>query len=172
MDTISRENSPSILPIAGVILGALALVLSAVALVKLSTVKTLDEKVNGLDTQVQSMAGDVQRAGEKATAAGRRVDDLATQAQRGFDAVTAEIGNLRTDVNKLATAKPAAKAGVAAKDGAPVAAGPGGDYTVKAGDTPAKIARAHGVTTDALMGANPGLEPTKLKVGQKVNLPK
>ncbi len=175
MDTISRENSPSILPFVGVGLGVLAVILSAVALVKLGTVKTLKTDVDDLRTQVQSMAGDVQRAGEKASAAARRVDDLATQAQRGFDAVTAEIGNLRTDVNKLATAKPAPKApkdGAAVKDGAAAAPGPGGDYTIKAGDGLAKIAKAHGVTLAALEAANPGIDSKKLKVGQKINLPK
>jgi LysM repeat protein len=176
MDTISRENSPSILPIAGVIVGALALVLSAVALVKLSAVKTLKADVDAVSAHVDSMASDVRTAGEKADRASSSLNNLATQTQRGFDAVTAEIGNIRTDVNKLATAKPAGKApkdGAAVKDGAaPDKPGPGGDYTIKAGDGLAKIAKAHGVTLAALEAANPGIDSKKLKVGQKINLPK
>lgn len=174
MDTISRENSPSILPFVGVGLGIVAVILAGVALAKLGSVKTLKADVEVMKEQVSSMSGDVGRAGEKAERASSSLNNLATQTQRGFDAVTAEIGNLRTDVNKLAAAKPAAKpaAGAAAKDGAPAAAGPGGDYTVKSGDTPSKIAKAHGVTVSALLAANPDLEPTKMKVGQKINLPK
>ena len=173
MDTISRENNPSILPVVGAILGGLGLILAIVALVKLGQVKKLAATVDGLNNQVSSMAGDVSTAKDTANRANSSVSNLATQTQRGFDAVTAEIGNIRTDLNKLATAKtaaPKAKDGAAAKEGA--AAGPGGDYTVKAGDYPAKIARAHGISTDALMAANPGIDPTKLKVGQKLNLPK
>ncbi len=177
MDTISRENNPSILPVVGAILGGLGLVLSIVALVKLGTVKKLSADVADVKNQVASASSDIRAANDAASRATSSVTNLATQTQRGFDAVTAEIGNIRTDLNKLATAKtaPASKAGkdgAAAKDGAADKAGPGGDYTIKGGDTPAKVARAHGVSLDALMAANPGLEPTKLKVGQKINLPK
>ena len=43
---------------------------------------------------------------------------------------------------------------------------------MKAGDGLAKIAKAHGVTLAALEEANPGVDSKKLKVGQKLNLPK
>lgn len=175
MDTISRENSPSILPFFGVGLGALAVILAGVALFKLGTVKTLKADVEVVKEQVSSMSGDVGRAAEKAERASSSLNNLATQTQRGFDAVTAEIGNLRTDVNKLAAGKPAAKpaAGAAVKDGAaPDKPGPGGDYTIKAGDGLAKIAKANGVSLDALEAANPGIDSKKLKIGQKINLPK
>ncbi|MGD0536104.1 MAG: LysM peptidoglycan-binding domain-containing protein [Verrucomicrobiota bacterium] len=52
-----------------------------------------------------------------------------------------------------------------------VAATAGGDYKVKAGDTPARIAKAHGVSLDALLQANPGLEPRKLQVNQTIHIP-
>ena len=47
----------------------------------------------------------------------------------------------------------------------------GMEYTVVKGDTLAKIAKTNGVTLKALEAANPGVVPTKLKVGQKINLP-
>jgi len=48
---------------------------------------------------------------------------------------------------------------------------PGSEYTVKAGDTLGKIAHKNGVSLSALKAANPGVEPTKLKVGQKLTIP-
>ncbi|NLH72034.1 MAG: LysM peptidoglycan-binding domain-containing protein [Verrucomicrobia bacterium] len=50
---------------------------------------------------------------------------------------------------------------------------PGGptEYIVKPGDVPFNIAKEHGVTLTAFMKANPGLDPRKLKVGQKVQIP-
>lgn len=56
---------------------------------------------------------------------------------------------------------------------APVAATPDSAnvYTVKQGDTLATIAKANGVTLKALEAANPSVVPTKLKIGQKLNLP-
>lgn len=44
-------------------------------------------------------------------------------------------------------------------------------HVVAAGDTMAAIARKHGVSLSALTTANPGVTPTKLKVGQTINVP-
>jgi LysM repeat protein len=45
------------------------------------------------------------------------------------------------------------------------------EYVVVHGDTLAKIAKRCGVTLSALRAANPGVEPTRLKVGQKLTIP-
>ena len=45
------------------------------------------------------------------------------------------------------------------------------EYTIVKGDTLAKIAKNNHVSLKALMDANPGVQPTKLKVGQKITLP-
>jgi LysM repeat protein len=45
------------------------------------------------------------------------------------------------------------------------------EYTVVMGDTMGKIAKAHGVKLKALEAANPNVQPTKLKVGQKLIIP-
>jgi LysM repeat protein len=47
----------------------------------------------------------------------------------------------------------------------------GMEYTVVKGDTLAGIAKKNGVTTKALEAANPGVVPTKLKIGQKLTIP-
>lgn len=44
-------------------------------------------------------------------------------------------------------------------------------HTVKAGETMASIARQTGVSLTAMQAANPGVNPRKLRVGQKLNLP-
>ncbi len=44
-------------------------------------------------------------------------------------------------------------------------------HSVKSGETPTAIARSCGVRLDALLAANPGLDPRKLKVGQTLNVP-
>ena len=45
-------------------------------------------------------------------------------------------------------------------------------HTVKAGETPYAIARRYGVPPAALLAANPGLDPRRLKVGQVLNVPR
>ena len=52
---------------------------------------------------------------------------------------------------------------------APEAAGT--EYVVVKGDTLGKIAKKNGVTLKALEEANPGVVPTKLKIGQKLSIP-
>jgi LysM repeat protein len=45
------------------------------------------------------------------------------------------------------------------------------EYTLASGDNFSSLSKKFHVTLKALMDANPGLEPTKLKVGQKINIP-
>lgn len=47
----------------------------------------------------------------------------------------------------------------------------GGYHTVRAGDTFAKIARELGMSMNVLLQANPGVDPRKLQVGQKIVIP-
>jgi LysM repeat protein len=44
-------------------------------------------------------------------------------------------------------------------------------YVVKSGETLASIARKQGVSLSALQGANPGVNPKKIRKGQTLNLP-
>jgi hypothetical protein len=44
-------------------------------------------------------------------------------------------------------------------------------YRVKAGDTLLKIAREHGIPVRDLLSANPGVDPTRLRINQKLRIP-
>ena len=79
------------------------------------------------------------------------------------------LAGLREDITKIQEA--AKKPVPTAKGGGPVVAGPG-EYVIKPGDTFAKIARANGVSPADLATVNPGVDSSKLKVGQKIKLPK
>jgi len=49
--------------------------------------------------------------------------------------------------------------------------GRGGEHTIAAGETFEKIAKKYGVTTQAMIDANPDVSPERMKVGQKVRIP-
>jgi LysM repeat protein len=49
--------------------------------------------------------------------------------------------------------------------------GTGGSYTIAKGDTLGAIAKHNGVTLKALLAANPGVNPTHMKIGQKITIP-
>jgi LysM repeat protein len=54
---------------------------------------------------------------------------------------------------------------------APAPTSTGGEYVVARGDTLATIAKKNGVSLRALRAANPGVDPRKLKIGAKLELP-
>lgn len=178
MDTISRENN-SMLPVGAIIVGVIALLLGGYAAITLSKVnKTLADQEAKI-AKVESIETTATAAATAADKASKDVQALRTQTQAGFDQVGPIIGELRASVTKLeeSAKKPAPVAGKDKKGGAAAAAsgepaGAGGEYTVKAGDSGTKIATANGVTIGELQAANPGVNWTKLKVGDKLKLPK
>uniref|UniRef100_A0A7C2E328 LysM peptidoglycan-binding domain-containing protein n=1 Tax=Ammonifex degensii TaxID=42838 RepID=A0A7C2E328_9THEO len=54
---------------------------------------------------------------------------------------------------------------------APPAPCPGATYTIRAGDTFFNLAQRFGTTVEALIAANPGVDPNRLQVGQVICLP-
>jgi LysM repeat protein len=169
MDTISRDNNSSYLPVAGVIVGLLALVLSAVALVKVSAAsKTLaehDVKVAKIDA-IEATANSATEANQKASAA---IAKLTGDTQAAVNQISQMLTDFNAKLTKLEEVrKPAAKG---AKSGEPVVAGPD-EYVIKAKDSFAKIARAHGCSIADIQAVNPGVDSSHLNVGQKIKLPK
>jgi LysM repeat protein len=174
MDTLSRDSnsSGSILPLVGVIAGGLALVLSIVALVKLSTLqKTVaaqgDEvaKIATIEAEVRSLAAKTETD----------IKGIRTGIQGALDQVGAEIGTINGKITKIEEAMKARAAAPSGKGGAAVATGTvdaNGNYSVAPGDTVSKIAKKFATKVDYILAENPGLDPAKLKVGQKIKIPK
>ena len=182
MDTISRENN-SILPIAGVLVGVLALLLSGVALVKLSSANRALEglresmaKIDAVEAEARGAITAAEQAKGAADNANRGISSLQSSTQTAFTSVATELTNLRGEIEKLHAPKAAAASagsgakGEKAERAAPVAGE--GEYLVKAGDSGVKIAKAHSVSLDDLKTVNPGVNWSGLKVGQKVKIPK
>ena len=157
------------LPVAGVIVGVLALIVGGYGAIKASslqkTVAAHQEKVDKVDG-IESQLGSVSASSDKAT---KDISSLSRTTQDAFNTVAADLANIHASIVKLEEAqkKPAAVKGARGE----VVAGPG-EYVIKAGDTFAKIGRAHGGFTGSEVAAvNPGVDPSKLKVGQKIKLP-
>ena len=171
MDTISTRENNNIMPMVGVVLGAIALLLSIVAFVKVTKVKSVvdqqQEKVATID-QISSQANSAAAAADKANGDIRK---LTQQTQDAVNQIGTMIGDLRASVTKIeesSKARPVAHS--SGKGGAVETAGPG-EYIVRRGDGGAKIAREHGISLAALQAANPGINWRRLRIGQKINLP-
>ncbi len=177
MDTLSRDSSSSnsVLPLVGVIAGALGLILAIVALVKLSTVqKTVaaHEAEMPKIARIETIEGDLRAATAKTE---NDLRGLREGVQNALTQVGTEIGTLRAQITKVEEAQKARAAAPGGKAGAAAPTGvlnADGTYTVGSGDTFAKIARKFAVKMDAIEAENPGLDPTKLRVGQKIRIPK
>ena len=175
MDTLSRDSnsSGSVLPLVGVIAGALGLILSVVALVKLSSIKKEIDLLNqDLTAKISTIEGDVRNA----TAANEKSNTaLREGVQNALNQVAEQIGVLRGQVTKIEEAQKAKPVAAASAKGAAAPTGvlnADGTYTVASGDTISKIARKFAVKPDAIEAENPGLDPTKIKVGSKIRIPK
>ena len=167
MDTISRENSSSYLPIAGVLVGVLALIVAAAALIKVSSLgKRVPENLPDQLTSLESESRGASAAAEKANA---NIAKLQTSVQSAFDSIGPEIGGIKASIAKLEeAAKARAVAPKAAKGGGEAKAAGPGEYVVKSGDNGMKIVRATGVSLSELETLNPGIDWKHLKVGQTV----
>jgi LysM repeat protein len=167
MDTISRENN-SMLPIGGIIVGAIALALGLYLLAAVSKVKNQvadqQEKVNKID----DISAQVSAANSKADNVSSQIAGLQKSTQDAFNAVGNELGTIKGDVATLKEPRTHSAAKGGSKE--PVVAGPG-EYVIKSGDTLAKAARANGVSLSDLEAVNPGVDSKHLKVGQKIKLP-
>lgn len=162
------------MPILGVILGAIAFLFGIFTYVKANKIeKTLATHGAEIDAKVGTIENEVRAATAKSET---DMKNLRDGIQNALNQVGTEIGALRAQVTKVEEdmkkrAAPATKGGAGA---GPVATGvrnADGTYTVAAGDTPSKIARKFGTSVDAILSENPGLEPSKLRVGQKIKLP-
>ena len=158
------------LPVGGIIVGVIGLLLGGIALLQISKVnKTLADhqlkidKVDGIESQASAAAATADKAKSDIAA-------LQRSTQTAFDTVGPALQTLREDVTKIQELmkKPVATKG---GGGGPVVAGPG-EYVIKPGDSFAKIARANGCSLSDVQAVNPGVESSKLRVGQKIKLPK
>jgi LysM repeat protein len=173
MDTLSRDSnsSGSILPLVGVIAGGLALVLSIVALVKLSTLqKSVAAHDEAINSKIPALEASINAASAKTEA---DIKNLRTGVQSALTDVGTAMGEINGKIAKIEEAMkkpaPAAKGGAAAPTGVLNA---DGTYTIASGDTLSKVARKFAVRTDSIEAENPGLDPAKLRVGQKIRIPK
>lgn len=124
-------------------------------------ISEMEQKVDRLNGATEELQGQIR--------------GLYNQTRTQLDGLANQLNTLRDEV------KPKSAAPAVAAENAPATGGEaaphlpptasGKTYTIRSGDFPAKIAKAHNITVAALMKANPGLDPNRLKIGQTINLP-
>ena len=158
------------MPMAGLFAAVIALILAVVALVKLST---LQKTVAAHDTEVAKIATletDIRAAASKSEA---DMKGLRDGVQNALNQVGVEIGGIKSQLTKIEEAQKARAAAPGKAGAAPTGVmNPDGTYSVAAGDTLSKIAKKFGTRVDSIEAENPGIDPARLRVGQKIRIPK
>jgi LysM repeat protein len=114
----------------------------------------LDRVLGQVSSAMDNIQVTVNKAAADAKSAAERVAELETRGPRGGSSSTSAGGS-------GGSAGPAP--GTLAEDGT---------YVIKAGDTFQKIAPQLGTTADEIVRANPGVDPRRLRIGQKIVIPK
>jgi len=162
-DSISPSSSESKLPlivgILGFALGAAGLVLGikakGAAQLASDEAAATNAKVVVIENALSSKASDTE------------VKTLRLDLDKGLSDGIAAENQIKESIAALqkVAAKPAATKGADGK--AAVAAGPG-EHAVAKGETLSSIAKKAGISLKAIQDLNPGVDATKLRIGQKL----
>ena len=177
MDTLSRDSSSSsnnILPMVAIAIGGIGLLIGVFGMVKATKLEKIVATQGEELLKIETVRGEVQTLSAKVDTDLRNLRD---GVQGALTQVSTEIGSMRAQITKIeeAAKKPAPVAVAAGKGGKVVATGTvdaNGNYTVAPGDTISKIAKKFATKVDSIEAENPGLDPTKLKIGQKIKIPR
>jgi LysM repeat protein len=185
MDTTSSSaKSGFYITIGSGIVAGLSLVLAIFALTKLSSVNAQLEQLSGIEARLTAAEERGAKAATDSERALARVNSFASDAQRIFGDIANEMTSVRTALNRSTIENKALADKLAEVEVSRVAAAPtgaarpaagttteDGQYVIKAGDTFGKIAGQFNTTISAIQAANPGVDPSRLQIGQKIKLP-
>lgn len=180
--------------VAGVLIGIIGLVFGVVSKNRTDQLRSEFLQVQELFDKIARLEADSSGASASVVRLSREVEALRAGTQNVLDRVNSEMVRLSRDLSsgieevrqveaKIAGLGEAGRraleipARIIAQGATPAAAaeaaeaGDGAAYTIRTGDTLVRIAREHGVTLDALQGANPNINPLRLQVGQRLVIP-
>ena len=162
-DSISSSSSESKLPlivgILGFALGAAGLVLGIKAK---GAAQLASDEAALAKTQVSELSAQLASKASADAVAALQADLAATKEQTAKN--EAEFAAAIVALQKVAAAKPTTNTG---KNATP--AGPG-EYVVAKGDNLGSIAKKNGISLKAIQDLNPGVNPNRLQIGQKLKV--
>jgi len=198
LDTSSK--TPLYLGIAAIILGLAGLALGWVGFAKAGELETRLAELEGAAGDLAALETRLDEGNARRERLSETVNGPSREVSRALRQVENDVSSIKTDVRRVTIQAGTAlnkveefeKQGVQAApppspsqaSSAPGSGSPGkGDssaasnadgetYRIQIGDTFARLAARFGVSIDALLDANPGVDPRRLRVGQEVVIPK
>ena len=162
-------------------------------------VKTLEARLSAqpdktpeLEGAIQDVNARLEKLGTEFVKLGRADRQLQENTQKAFTDVGKDITDNRKAINEMATKleelvqklenyRPPARttastpssggSGGGETTTAPGEVTPDGTYSIQSGDTLSKIASQFGISLSQLLAANPGVDPRRLRIGQRIVIP-
>ena len=142
---------------------------------KLATELNARLESSGDNAKIAELERTVRELSAALNAVGQSQRDFEAKTQGGFSDAFNKYREMGTLIERLARGQGGNVGGGTGRSNAGTTAPGGtvtsGEYTVVAGDTLSGIAPKVGVTLAALEAANPGVDSTRLRIGQKLKVP-
>jgi LysM repeat protein len=165
-DSISSSSSESKLPlivgVLGFALGAAGLVLGIKAK---GAAQLASEEAAGAKIQISEFDAKLASKANSSDLQFVQADLAATKQQT--EANEKALADQIVALQKVAAAP---KAGAAPKSGAAASPAGPGEYVVAKGDNLGSIAKKNGISLKAIQDLNPGVNPNRLQIGQKLKV--
>lgn len=165
-----------------------------------ASLESITAKAEGLETRVRDLEAKFSEQASQLSALDQQVRLITRDTQQALNQVGVEINRNRQDLGEASdkltelietlnrSGRPAASAPASAppapslpvatassSDGPAIAnlpvASPATTHTIRQGDTFTKLAERYQVSVTAILAANPDVDPRRLRVGQKINIP-
>lgn len=129
-----------------------------------------DSLISQLNAELKRMGASIENVAKSSQNNRNLIEELAKRSTRRAQAEPAPV---RQQAAQQAPEQTATTAEQPAQQTAeqPAQNGEQKKYKIQSGDTFAKLAKKHGVSLDAIIAANPDANPSRLKVGQEINIP-
>lgn len=129
-----------------------------------------DSLISQLNAELKRMGASIENVAKSSQNNRNLIEELAKRSTRRAQV---EPAPARQQAAQQAPEQTAAAAEQPAQQTAeqPAQNGEHKKYKIQSGDTFAKLAKKHGVSLDAIIAANPDANPSRLKVGQEINIP-
>lgn len=140
-------------------------------------------KLSALEDQIKSIEGRLINVGAETVQIRKQIRSVRDQTQNGFDSINKEVRTNTAQINSLkdGTARRTRRAASTVSTStyqqqsaaSSVTEAPStGYHVIQPGDTIGKLARQYGITINAIFADNPGINPRRLQIGQRIKIPK
>ncbi len=146
-----------------------------------SQIEGFQQQIAELEAEAEELRQKLGRAIAYGDGRDKKINKVAADLSEAINQDRAQIEKLSAELAKLASGGvrvasaaatiSAASTTPAASDSTEALASAAGTYQIQSGDTLGKVASAKGVSLQDLLDANPGIQPTRLSIGQTINIP-